>query len=134
MAKKKKKSASSMNGSHRPKKAVSDAKQFTVKQLPIKRHVSPSMVGVFANNVVVRGDAANFHLFFFDAQPPIGIEVEQGSGKPEDLIEVEAHCVARVVIPPHIMPSLVQALVGNIEKQKEVAATMAAALKDKADE
>jgi hypothetical protein len=130
VAKKKKKAASSVNGSHRPKKVGSEAKQFTLKQLPIKRHISPSMVGVFANNVVIRGDVTNFHLFFFDAQPPLGMEVEAGAKGPDEIEVVDAHCVARVVIPPHIMPSLIQALTLNAEREQEYLKSLGLAAKE----
>jgi len=123
MAKKKKKAAASRNGSPKStKRGEGEASEFTLTKLPIRRHVAPSMHGVFANHVVIRADASNFHLFFFDAQPPIGLELEPGEKRAAELTEVDAHCVARVAIPPHIMPSLINALIGNMEKQKGLAA------------
>lgn len=131
MAKKKKKAAASRNGSPKSAKTSDgEASQFSLTQLPIKRHVPPSMHGVFANHVVIRADPANFHLFFFDAQPPIGLELEVGEKKASELTEVDANCVARVVIPPYVMPGLIQALLGNMEKQKGFAVTMGAEVKN----
>lgn len=134
MAKKKKKTAPpATNGAAGRKKATgklpaakSEPAQLVSKELPLRRHVSPDMNAVLANHVVVRSDLNLFQLFFFDAEQPLVVNGDSDDVKnaAAAMTHVDAHCVSRVVIPPQVIPALIQALQSNLETRNSVFAAM----------
>lgn len=87
------------------------------KGVPIEWHVPEEIVSQYANNMVVQHTDNEFIVSFFETLPPLII------GSPEDtraqfdeVKEVRAKCLARIIIPPNKMKDFIQALNGNLAK------------------
>jgi hypothetical protein len=84
---------------------------MTEKQLyrvPLRWVVDPHLVSRYANNVIVQHTPDEFVLNFFEARPPLRLEAD---GQLPEVIE--AYCVARIILSPAQMESLLTVLQEN---------------------
>ena len=108
----KKKSPKQTNGRSAPKKAAE--KEVQVVDIPLVREYPPGQVGMLANNFVVQHDGPEFHLLFFQTQPPVILgetkeEVEAAVRAIRDE-GAKSVCVARIVVSAERLPSFIQAM------------------------
>ena len=84
------------------------------KNIPIEWHVPEGLPTVYANNVVVQHTDSEFIVSFFQAFPPLLLgDPEQVQKQVEALEAVRAQCVAKIVITPAKMETIIGALVQN---------------------
>jgi hypothetical protein len=111
---KKKKPAASRNGKAAPRKPG----RILVSASAIKRSDFWDERATYANHVVVRSDPSIFQFFFYDAEPTLSTDDPPMEASE---IEVNAKCVARIVLPSHVLPGLLNALQVNYERQHQIA-------------
>ena len=86
--------------------------------LPLARQFPPHQVGVLSNHFVIQRDGSEFHLLFFQTQPPTIIA--ESEEEKERLIEpyrtngVPSICVARIIVSADRMPAFVKAMQDNL--------------------
>jgi hypothetical protein len=80
------------------------------KQLPITRATLPARETVFANDIVIQHLADHFVVSFYQLMLPIivGETLEDRQQAVERLTDVEAQCVARIVLTPESMQQLME--------------------------
>ncbi|MCP4682431.1 MAG: DUF3467 domain-containing protein [Desulfobacterales bacterium] len=89
----------------------------TNKGIPIDWHVPEDVASQYANNMVVQHMDNEFVLSFFETFPPIIVgSSEDIKGKVDEVKDVRAKCVARIIIPQNKMKSLIQALDANLDR------------------
>jgi hypothetical protein len=87
--------------------------------VPIRHEIPDDLPSHFCNHFVVQHDDSVFRLMFFEMQPPLLIGDEEARrAEVGKLVHVTARCVARIIVPADLMPSVLTALSSNIEKQK----------------
>lgn len=128
---KSKKTTPAKNGSSRgrskksvaeePKSISHQNDEATYKIVPIKRILSPDVRAVYSNHVLIRCETDTFHFFFFDAQAPLVVDVDSEEIKEEarNVEHIDGHCVARIVIQPKNIPSLISALEKTYESYRK---------------
>ncbi len=84
------------------KKASIDKK---TKEIPIKWHIPDNIISRYANQVLVDIIENEFKLSFFELKPEIRLDP-----KTPLPTEVRADCVANIILPPHKIPKLIEAL------------------------
>jgi hypothetical protein len=105
------------------KKTPSPAKTIAKKTLRIKRSFPVGQQPVFSNHLAVQHDGATFYLLFFHIRQPLIIGDDEASHKElAALTELNAECVAQVVVPPQLIPAIIKALAENFQKREAVAA------------
>ena len=85
----------------------------TTREVSIRWNRHPEMRGTFANHMVVQFDGNDFHLSFFELVLPIAL-AESPPG--ERVQQVDAQCVARIVINRNRMPAFLEALTNNVQR------------------
>jgi hypothetical protein len=89
-----------------------------VVAIHIARRIPDNQVGVTCNHLVVQRDGPEFHLLFFQTQPPIflGETDEQKLQEIERLKEhgVSSLCIARIIVATERMPSFIAAMQKNL--------------------
>ena len=112
MAKKKprdKKTTSSPNGKPKPKVGF--------RRVTIEHVFPPEQTAIFSNHMVVQHDRKEFHITFFEIDPPL---ILPGHGDNEkkfkEIKSVKAKCVARILVSADRMPSIINALKENYDK------------------
>ena len=80
--------------------------------LPLIREFPPDQVGVSSNNFAVQSDGSDFHLMFFQTQPPMIIasteeERREQLKKLRDAGGVRSVCLARIVVAADRLPSFI---------------------------
>ena len=94
-------------------------------ELPIKYYGNEDVVGVFADQVIVSHLGGVFTLYFYQMQLPplLGTEgsTEDKLRAIEELKQVPAKCVARVVLTPTLMEQFYGAIKTNMDRFKRQA-------------
>lgn len=111
----KKKISKSTNG-REPKPANEDSQALQID------HVIPEGVSSkFSNHITIQFAGHEFHLSFFEIQPPIALGTPEERKKILSQLEsIEAKCVARVIIAASRMPGVVQAMLENVRRNMPV--------------
>jgi hypothetical protein len=103
------------------KRAAKKATTIHHAAVPIKHDVS-NVQTIFANHFAVQFEASFFRLLFFELQPPLIFTNQTDAQDAIDKVQsVEAKCVARVVIPPHLMQKVIEALVTTVQQSTDMA-------------
>jgi hypothetical protein len=85
--------------------------------LPLVWRVPEDISTRYATNLVVQHSEHEFIISFFEAIPPLLIgEPAEIRAELEKLGDIEARCVARVVVAAKRMPEFVRVLQQNLEK------------------
>jgi hypothetical protein len=94
-------------------------------ELPIKYYGNEDVVGVFVDQVIVSHLGGVFTLYFYQMQVPplLGTEgsTEAKLRAIEELKQVPAKCVARVVLTPTLMEQFYGAIETNMDRFKRQA-------------
>ncbi len=104
-------------------------------QLQVQYEFPESMaIGAFANHMLVQTDEHDFHLSFFQITPPmiVGSSDTERMQHVKGLTNVSARCVARVVVSDGMMPKIIEALQGNLDRKRQLNETRSANGKEKA--
>jgi|LSQX01.2.fsa_nt_gb hypothetical protein len=90
-----------------------------------ERDVAPR----FANQVMINHTDDIFTLMFFDLQPPVFLGSEDEiATQLNNLADIKPVCVAKIYLPPSVIPSLISAIQQNLSKYEE---TMSESKKEK---
>jgi len=94
-------------------------------ELPIKYYGNEDVVGVFAEQVIVSHLGGVFTIYFYQMQVP-PLLGQEGSTEfkvraIEELKQVPAKCVARVVLTPVLMEQFYKTIETNMERFKQKA-------------
>ncbi len=85
--------------------------------VPIEWHVPEDLISRYANNIVVQHTEDEFIISFFEARPPLLLgPSEEIKAKLEQIKSIRAECVARIIVAAEKMPSVIEALQGNLDK------------------
>ena len=104
------------------KKVPTQKKKVATKQLRINRTFPSGQQGMFSNQFAVQHDESAFYLLFFQLHPPLIIgDDEQSHKELAALTEVNAECVARVIVPPQMVPAIIKVLGENFQKREAIA-------------
>ena len=78
----------------------SDAPQTDSIAIPIKYHVSPSIITRLASQFTIQNDRTGCYLCFYEAIPPFIVgTADEIKSQLEELESLQAECVARIFIP-----------------------------------
>jgi len=99
-----------------------------IRQVPIKYKSPDALTPIYANNLLVQPDQSTFILLFYRAVVPLitDEEADRKNFRPPE--HVDAECVARIVVPAHMMPPLIAALGASFQKNNAVLAQLQAAI------
>jgi hypothetical protein len=79
--------------------------------LPIEWHFPEGLVGSYANQALVQMGLMECNIAFFEIRPPLMFGTpEQIQEQAKKITEVRAECVARIVVPHDLMPTLISIL------------------------
>lgn len=93
-----------------------------VRSLEIVPRFPEGQHAVFSNFVVVQNDGHDFHICFFEIQPPVVVGDEEVKRRYFETHEsIDAHCVSRLVMSPSRIPNLIEALQSQYEKMQRLA-------------
>jgi len=91
-------------------------------ELPIKYYGSDDVVGVFADQVVISHLSGMFSVYFYQMQlPPVVGDPNSPDTRvrlKEELKDIPAKCVVRIVLTPMLMEDFLKALQKNVERFK----------------
>ena len=108
-----------------PKKAASEAAKLGYKRVKLTHKFPEGQKAIFANNFVIQHDENEFHLLFFQTNPPLllGESADEIQKQAEKISSVETECVARIVVSAGRIPSVIQALSTNFLKYQSRASS-----------
>lgn len=87
--------------------------------LPVDWHFSEHIRSQYANNMLIQAGRFEFTISFFEMQLPIlSGTPEDNRAKLEEMGEIRAECVSKIVLPPELVPELINALQTELEKYK----------------
>jgi hypothetical protein len=112
---------SSRNGS-KPKPKVE------IRNFPINHKPPDAVAQVYANNVLVQSDQSVFNLLFYQVKQPLITDEHTKRSDFKRPDHVDADCVSQILIPAHIMPSLITALGEAFQKNVAAQTAIQAAL------
>ena len=102
------------NNTSRQETTLEQSREFA---LPIQWWFPPGQRGQFANHMIIQFDNHEFHLSFFEIQPPVLIGSEEDKRQVlESLDHIDAVCVARIVISKDRMPVFVKAISEHVAR------------------
>lgn len=106
------------------------------KAVPLARKYPEDLESNFVSNIVVQHQPDFFILSFFEVWPPpiLGETEEETQQALESIEEVEAKCVARLVVTPRRMQEFIQVMSDNWEKYKSKLAMVKAASEEEGQE
>src|SRR5215216_2408009 len=90
----------------RPQKKLADG-----REIPINWYFPDDLVSGYATNILVQAGPEEFYVSFFEAPPPVIMRPEDV----EKINEVEAECIARIVINPRRMGDFIRVLQQQFE-------------------
>ncbi len=84
--------------------------------LPIEWHYPETIQSRYATNMLVQAGEHEIVLSFFEAQLPLLVgQPEDNKAKLEQMGAIKAECVARIIIAPERLPSLITALQTSLD-------------------
>ncbi|MBU1751223.1 MAG: DUF3467 domain-containing protein [Chloroflexi bacterium] len=87
------------------------------KRLPIKWYYPEDLITRYVTNLIVQHGEQEFIVSFFEILPPAILGTpEQQEAQLERIDDIQATCVARIVIPAEKMSIFVKALQDNLDK------------------
>jgi len=93
------------------------ANSVSEKKIPIEWHVPEDIASQYANNIVVQHTNNEFIVSFFETLPPLIIgSSENIRSQIDEVKEVRAKCLARIIIAPNNMKNFIQVLNGSFAK------------------
>jgi hypothetical protein len=96
-----------------PKNKTTEIEQEV--KIPIKWHTPDNMVTRYATNMLVQTIENEFKISFFEIIPEIRLDPNSPPPK-----EVRADCVAKVIVSPEKLPSIIKALQDQYDKYIEI--------------
>jgi hypothetical protein len=92
------------------------------KRVPIDWHYPDGLVSRYADNLVVQHTPDAFVLSFFEVQPPLLTgSPEEKQARLQHIETVRAECVARVIVPPGQIESIIRVLQENADTYQRAA-------------
>ena len=110
-------------------KSESEAK-VEFRMVPISRDDGNALPPVYANNILIQADQSVFTLFFYRVNPPLIGDEDKPLTSGESAAFVPANCVARIVLPAHIMASTITALQSSFQKNTAAVTALQQAMPD----
>ena len=87
--------------------------------IPLNWHIPDEIISRYATNMTVQQGENEFIISFFEVIPPIILgDPEARAKKFMELEEINAECVARVIIAADKLPSFIEAMQSNINTYK----------------
>ena len=126
MAKKKSTTAITTKAAAQPIKPVAvKARSLGFVQVPMDYSNAEQQRAIFANSFVVQHDQHEFHLMFFQTNPPLLIggdpDIEK---KIREIKSIKPECVARIVMSADRIQEVIRALQDNHSKHQTNAKQM----------
>ncbi len=88
-------------------------------QVPIDWQIPENITAKYVTHFVVQHSVQEFTLSFFEAQPPIIFgERHEVEAKAREIKSIPAKCVARIVVTPAKMETLIEVLQENVANYK----------------
>ncbi len=88
--------------------------------LPIDWHIPDNVQSRYANNVLVQSAQHEIVISFFEALlPPLVGTPEDNVAKLREIGSIRADLVARIIVAPGILPSIISALQTGLEKYQD---------------
>lgn len=84
--------------------------------LPIRWNVPKDIPTLHATNLLVQHSADEFVVMFFEVRPPILLDPVEAQKYLENSGELEAECLARIVITPERMVDFIEAMQTNYDR------------------
>jgi hypothetical protein len=109
---------------------------YAAKQLPITRATLSARETVFADDIVIQHLPGHFIVSFYQLMPPIivGETLEERQQSLAGLSDVEAQCVARIVLTPEGMQQLMQHTIQNYDEWTQKATSAQAQIEGNVSE
>ena len=96
-----------------------DMQQSNGVALPISWHFPEGLHSRYATNVLVQSGQFEIIISFFEAQLPILLgQPEENKAKLEQLGSIQAECVAKIIVSPELMPTIINALQVGLENYR----------------
>jgi hypothetical protein len=87
--------------------------------VPLNWHIPDEIISRYATNMTIQQGENEFIISFFEVIPPILLgSPEVRAKKIEKLEEINAECVARVIVAADKLPAFIKAMQSNLEIYK----------------
>jgi hypothetical protein len=87
-----------------------------VRNVPIVHEVPDDLSTLFANHFVAQGDDHFVTALFFEIRPPVVLSDAQKATLVQEIKDIKARCVARILITPELARGMIRALQSQIPK------------------
>ncbi len=95
--------------------------------LPIDWHVPDNAQSLYANNVLVQSTLHEIIISFFEAlPPPLAGTPADNAAKLREMGTIRADLVARIIVAPDLLPSIISVLQTGLEKYQEAYSSLQA--------
>lgn len=96
-----------------------DMQQPTGVALPISWNFPEGLQSRYATNVLVQSGQFEIIISFFEAQLPVLMgQPEENKAKLEQLGSIQVECVAKIIVSPENMPTIISALQVGLENYR----------------
>ena len=94
-----------------------DQQQSVQVSLPVDWYYPEGIQSRYANNMLAQAGAYEITLSFFEVQPPpLTGSPEENKEKLSKLSAIRAECVSKIVVPPELIPAIINVLQQELEK------------------
>lgn len=94
--------------------------EVTVTALPVKWHVPDDAQSRYSNNVLVQSTPHEIVISFFETQlPPLTGPATENAAHLKEIGYVQANLVARIIVAPGLLPSVISALQTGLDMYRE---------------
>lgn len=88
--------------------------------LRIDWHIPEGVQGRYANNMLVQAGQYEIVISFFETQLPVLLgQPEENKRKLEELGSIRAEFVSKIIVPPDLVPVLINALEVGLENYRQ---------------
>jgi hypothetical protein len=89
---------------------------MAARNIPIDWIVPPDLQAEYATNVLAQHGEHEFFLLFFQAQPPIILgEKEERQKQVNELRQIPAKCIAKIIISPERVEEVIKLLQSQLD-------------------
>ncbi len=93
------------------KKTESSKAEALLSTVPLKYHIPDNIITQFVTNMTIQMLGSEFKICFFQAKPDLRL-----GPNPEPLNEVQADCVASIVVSPDRLSKFVEVLQDQLKR------------------
>jgi hypothetical protein len=99
-----------------------DKSDLDMKKARLEYIIPADLKSLFANQMLVQHTpSGDFFLSFYEVVPPIVLsDPDERVTQAQEILQVEARCVARIAVSEVLLPKIISSLATNFESYQEV--------------